>query len=39
MGAMSALEEAGVNVPEEVSVIRIDDIFSAAIDRELRPVV
>jgi hypothetical protein len=34
MGAMSALEE-----PEEVSVIRIDDIFSAAIDRELRPVV
>ena len=27
MGAMSALEEAGVKVPEDVSVIGIDDIF------------
>jgi DNA-binding LacI/PurR family transcriptional regulator len=29
MGAMSALEEAGVKTPEEVSVIGFDDIFFA----------
>ncbi len=29
MGAMSALEESGVRVPEDVSVLGIDDIFFA----------
>jgi DNA-binding LacI/PurR family transcriptional regulator len=33
MGAMSALEEAGVRVPEDVSVIGIDDIFFAFLAR------
>jgi DNA-binding LacI/PurR family transcriptional regulator len=33
MGAMSALEEAGVRVPEDVSVIGIDDIFFAYLAR------
>jgi LacI family transcriptional regulator len=33
MGAMSALEEAGARVPEDVSVIGIDDIFFAYLAR------
>lgn len=33
MGAMSALEEAGVKVPDEVSVVGIDDIFFASLAR------
>ncbi len=33
MGAMSALEESGVRVPEDVSVIGIDDIFFASLAR------
>lgn len=33
MGAMSALEEAGVRVPEDVSVLGIDDIFFAFLAR------
>ena len=33
MGAMSALEEAGVEVPEDVSVIGFDDIFFASLAR------
>jgi len=33
MGAMSALEESGVRVPEGVSVIGIDDIFFAFLAR------
>ncbi len=33
MGAMSALEEAGVRVPEDISVIGIDDIFFAFLAR------
>lgn len=33
MGAMSALEEAGVRVPEDVSVLGIDDIFFAYLAR------
>jgi LacI family transcriptional regulator len=33
MGAMSALEGAGVKVPEDVSVIGIDDIFFASLAR------
>jgi LacI family repressor for deo operon, udp, cdd, tsx, nupC, and nupG len=33
MGAMSALEEAGVGVPEDVSVIGIDDISFAFLAR------
>ena len=33
MGAMSALEEAGVRIPEEVSVIGIDDISFAFLAR------
>jgi len=33
MGAMSALEELGVRVPEDVSVIGIDDIFFAFLAR------
>lgn len=33
MGAMSALEQAGVKVPEEVSVIGIDDIAFAFLSR------
>jgi DNA-binding LacI/PurR family transcriptional regulator len=33
MGAMSALEESGVRVPEEVSVVGIDDIFFAFLAR------
>jgi LacI family transcriptional regulator len=33
MGAMSALEESGVRVPEDVSVIGIDDIFFAFLAR------
>jgi DNA-binding LacI/PurR family transcriptional regulator len=33
MGAMSALEEAGVNAPEDVSVIGFDDIFFAQLAR------
>lgn len=33
MGAMSALEEAGVEVPEDVSVIGFDDIFLASLAR------
>jgi DNA-binding LacI/PurR family transcriptional regulator len=33
MGAMSALEEAGVAIPEEVSVIGIDDIAFASLAR------
>ena len=37
MGAMSALEESGVRVPEDVSVIGIDDIFFAFLARPLSP--
>ena len=33
MGAMSALEEAGVKVPEDVSVVGFDDIFFARLCR------
>lgn len=33
MGAMAALEESGVRVPEDVSVIGIDDIFFAFLAR------
>jgi len=33
MGAMSALEESGVKVPEDVSVIGIDDIFFSYLSR------
>jgi DNA-binding LacI/PurR family transcriptional regulator len=33
MGAMGALEESGVRVPEDVSVIGIDDIFFAFLAR------
>jgi LacI family repressor for deo operon, udp, cdd, tsx, nupC, and nupG len=33
MGAMSALEEAGVKIPEDVSVIGIDDISFAFLAR------
>jgi DNA-binding LacI/PurR family transcriptional regulator len=33
MGAMSALEESGVRVPEDVSVIGIDDIFFSFLAR------
>lgn len=33
MGAMSALEESGVRVPEDISVIGIDDIFFAYLAR------
>jgi DNA-binding LacI/PurR family transcriptional regulator len=33
MGAMSALEEAGVKAPEDVSVIGFDDIFFAHLAR------
>jgi LacI family transcriptional regulator len=33
MGAMSALEEAGMNVPEDVSVVGFDDIFFARLSR------
>jgi len=33
MGAMSALEEAGVKIPEDVSVIGIDDISFAFLTR------
>jgi LacI family transcriptional regulator len=33
MGAMSALEEAGVKVPEDVSVVGFDDIFFARLAR------
>lgn len=33
MGAMSALEKSGVRVPEDVSVIGIDDIFFAFLAR------
>jgi DNA-binding LacI/PurR family transcriptional regulator len=33
MGAMSALEESGVRVPEDVSVLGIDDIFFAFLAR------
>jgi DNA-binding LacI/PurR family transcriptional regulator len=33
MGAMSALEESGVRVPEDISVIGIDDIFFAFLAR------
>src|SRR6266481_2025355 len=33
MGAMSALEEAGVRIPEDVSVIGIDDISFAFLAR------
>jgi DNA-binding LacI/PurR family transcriptional regulator len=33
MGAVSALEGAGVKVPEDVSVIGIDDIFFASLAR------
>jgi DNA-binding LacI/PurR family transcriptional regulator len=33
MGAMSALEESGVRVPEDVSVLGIDDIFFAYLAR------
>jgi DNA-binding LacI/PurR family transcriptional regulator len=33
MGAMSALEESGVRVPEDVSVIGIDDIFFSYLAR------
>lgn len=33
MGAMSALEESGVRVPEDVSVVGIDDIFFAFLAR------
>src|SRR5215813_7682727 len=33
MGAMSALEEAGVKVPEDVSVVGFDDIFFARLSR------
>jgi LacI family transcriptional regulator len=33
MGAMSALEELGVRVPEDVSVLGIDDIFFAFLAR------
>ena len=33
MGAMSALEEAGVKVPEDVSIVGFDDIFFARLSR------
>src|SRR5262245_26117704 len=33
MGAMSALEEAGVKAPEDVSIIGFDDIFFARMTR------
>jgi LacI family transcriptional regulator len=33
MGAMSALEEAGVRVPEEISVVGIDNIAFASLAR------
>lgn len=33
MGAMSALEEAGVQIPEEISVIGIDDVSFAFLTR------
>jgi DNA-binding LacI/PurR family transcriptional regulator len=33
MGAMSALEESGVRVPEDVSVLGIDNIFFAFLAR------
>jgi DNA-binding LacI/PurR family transcriptional regulator len=33
MGAMSALEEAGVKVPEDVSVVGFDDIYFARLAR------
>jgi DNA-binding LacI/PurR family transcriptional regulator len=33
MGAMSALEEAGVKAPEDVSVIGFDDIYFAQLAR------
>jgi LacI family transcriptional regulator len=33
MGAMSAMEESGVRVPEDVSVIGVDDIFFAYLAR------
>jgi DNA-binding LacI/PurR family transcriptional regulator len=33
MGAMSALEEAGVRIPEDVSVVGIDDIAFASLAR------
>jgi DNA-binding LacI/PurR family transcriptional regulator len=33
MGAMSALEEVGIRVPEDVSVIGFDDIFFARLSR------
>jgi DNA-binding LacI/PurR family transcriptional regulator len=33
MGAMSALEESGVRVPDDVSVLGIDDIFFAFLAR------
>jgi len=33
MGVMSALEEAGVRVPEDISVIGFDDIFFSFLAR------
>jgi LacI family transcriptional regulator len=33
MGAMSALEEAGVKVPEDISIVGIDNIFFATLAR------
>jgi DNA-binding LacI/PurR family transcriptional regulator len=33
MGAMSVLEDSGVSVPEDVSVIGIDDIFFSFLAR------